>query len=66
LIGAPALGFAAQWLTGWAAYDTQAAALFGLAENECVVGFVHIGTAQEPTPERTRPLLADVVSEWHA
>ena len=66
LIGAQALGFAAQWLTGWAAYDAEAGALFGLAENERIIGFVHIGTVQEPTPERSRPLLADVVSEWRA
>jgi nitroreductase len=66
LIGAQALGFAAQWLTGWAAYDAAAAVLFGLGENEHVVAFVHIGTPQEQTAERTRPLLADVVSEWHA
>jgi nitroreductase len=65
LIGAQALGFAAQWLTGWAAYDSEAGALFGLAKNESIVGFMHIGTAHEPSPERTRPLLADVVSEWH-
>ena len=41
LIGAQALGFAAQWLTGWAAYDAEAGALFGLAENERIIGFVH-------------------------
>jgi nitroreductase len=64
LIGAHAIGMAAQWLTGWAAYDPEAAALFGLAGNERVVAFVHIGTPREPMPERTRPLLADVVSEW--
>jgi nitroreductase len=64
LIGAQAMGMAAQWLTGWAAYDPEAAALFGLAGNERVVAFVHIGTPREPMPERTRPLLADVVSEW--
>lgn len=64
LIGAQALGLSAQWLTGWAAYDAEAAALFGLAGNERIVAFVHIGTPQEPMPERTRPLLADIVSEW--
>ena len=64
LIGAQAMGMAAQWLTGWAAYDAEAAALFGLAANERIVAFVHIGTPREPMPERTRPLLADIVSEW--
>jgi nitroreductase len=64
LLGAQALGFGAQILTGWAAYDREAAALFGLADNERIIAFVHIGTARELTPERVRPPLADVVSEW--
>lgn len=64
LIGAQALGLSGQWLTGWAAYDAEVAALFGLAGNERIVAFVHIGTPQEPMPERTRPLIADIVSEW--
>jgi nitroreductase len=65
LLGAQALGFGAQWLTGWAAYDADAAALFGLASHEHVVAFVHIGTAREEAPERTRPVLAELLSEWH-
>lgn len=64
LIGAQALGFGAQWLTGWAAYDREAADLLGLADNESVVGFVHVGTPRERVPERVRPQLADVVSDW--
>jgi nitroreductase len=64
LLGAQALGFGAQWLTGWAAYDRDVAALLGLAENERVVSFVHIGTARDAAPERLRPEVAAVVSEW--
>lgn len=64
LLGAQALGFGAQWLTGWSAYDREAAQLLGLADNERIVAFVHIGTAAEPAPERTRPALDDVLSEW--
>jgi nitroreductase len=66
LLGAQALGFGAQWLTGWAAYDIDAAALFGLSPQERIVSFVHIGTAGEEIPERLRPGLAEIVSEWHA
>ena len=66
LVGAQALGFGAQWLTGWAAYDREVAALLGLADNERVVSFVHIGTAREPAPERFRPEVAALVSEWRA
>lgn len=64
LLGAQAQGFGAQWLTGWAAYDREAADLFGLAANERIVAFVHIGTAHEPAPERTRPALDALLSEW--
>jgi len=64
LIGAQALGFGAQWLTGWAAYDRDVAGLLGLAANERVIGFVHVGSVREAMPERLRPGLAEVVSEW--
>jgi nitroreductase len=64
LLGAQALGFGAQWLTGWAAYDADVAVLLGLSAQERIVSFVHIGTSREIAPERTRPALADVVSEW--
>jgi nitroreductase len=55
LHAAQALGFGAQWLTGWAAYDAEVARWFGLADGESIVGFVHIGTAREPVPDRERP-----------
>jgi nitroreductase len=51
---------------GCVAYEPKAAALFGLKDNERIVGFIHIGTPRETAPERTRPLLGDVVSEWKA
>jgi len=66
LLGAKALGFGAQILTGWAAYDRDVAQLLGLGANERVVAFVHIGTAREEAPERLRPQLSDVVGEWTA
>ena len=64
LLGAQALGFGAQWLTGWAAYDRDAASLLGLGQNERIIAFVHIGHATETAPERHRPSLTDVFSEW--
>jgi|SRR5581483_2167453 len=66
LIGAQSLGFGAQWLTGWSAYDREAAKLLGLAENERTIAYIHIGTPREHAPERERPLLRDVLSEWKA
>ncbi len=64
LLGAYALGFGAQWLTGWAAYDREVAAILGLAEHEHVVGFVHLGTPQIEVPDRDRPALADLLGTW--
>lgn len=64
LLGAQALGYGAQWLTGWAAYDPVITAKLGLAANERVVGFVHMGTAREPAPERLRPDHRALISEW--
>ncbi|HEY4144013.1 nitroreductase [Pinirhizobacter sp.] len=64
LLGAQALNFGAQWLTGWAAYDEEVATLLGLAPNEGIVGFVHIGTPLMQAPERERPAVDEVVSTW--
>jgi len=64
LLGAQALGFGAQWLTGWAAYDAAAAQLFGLMAGERIVAFVHIGTARDAAPERVRPDVRELVSDW--
>ena len=64
LLGAHALGYGAQWLTGWAAYDRDVAAMLWLADNEHVVGFVHIGTPQIEVPDRERPVVNEVVSPW--
>jgi nitroreductase len=64
LIGAQQLGYGAQWLTGWAAYDAIIRDALGVTTNERVVGFIHIGTAREPAPERLRPDVDDLISEW--
>lgn len=66
LLGAQALGFGAQWLTGWSCYDRRAAALLELADNERAIAYVHIGTTREQAPERARPSLDDIVSTWKA
>jgi nitroreductase len=62
LNAAHVMGFGANWLTGWAAFDKSSKELFGLAENEQIVGFVHIGTAKGETFQRPRPDLSQIVS----
>ncbi len=64
LQAAQALGFGAQWLTGWAAYDPHITGLLGLVENECVLGFVHIGSVEQPPEERERPDPSQLLTEW--
>jgi nitroreductase len=63
LQAAQALGFGAQWLTGWPAYDPVVRARLGVGEHERILGFIHIGTASEPAPERLRPDPATLLSE---
>ncbi len=62
LQAAQAMGFGAQWLTGWAAYDPVVTARLGLAANEQVLGFIHIGTPTDLAPERDRPDVAKLMS----
>ncbi|MDE1897590.1 MAG: nitroreductase [Xanthomonadaceae bacterium] len=64
LLGAEALGYGAQWLTGWAAYDSAVAAVLGLHADEQLIGLVHVGSVRaEPAPvPRADP--AACVSAW--
>ena len=64
LQAAQALGFGAQWLTGWAAYDAFILQTLGLQANEKIAGFIHIGTARLDVPERERPDAASLLSDW--
>lgn len=63
LQAAHALGYGAQWLTGWAAYDPVITAKLGVIENERILGFIHIGNASEIAPERVRPKVEDLLSD---
>jgi nitroreductase len=64
LVTANLMGFAAQWLTEWYAFDEQIDAALGLTTHERVAGFIYIGSAKERPTERVRPELADVLSNW--
>ncbi|MCX7562685.1 nitroreductase [Xanthomonadaceae bacterium XH05] len=64
LQAAQALGFGAQWLTGWPAYDDAVGKHLGLTDGESIVGFIHVGTAKDPTPERVRPAVDSRFSVW--
>jgi len=64
LHAAHALGFAAGWLTGWAAYSDTVRDAFG-GGDERIAGFVFIGTPGRELDERPRPALDDVLSVWN-
>jgi len=64
LQAAQALGFGAQWLTAWMAFDPAVHAHLGLAEGERIAGFIHIGTPKMPAPERDRPDPAALLQDW--
>ncbi|KPP80837.1 MAG: Nitroreductase family protein [Oceanicaulis sp. HLUCCA04] len=54
LLAADAMGFGAQWLTEWYAFDERVRAAIGLDETERVAGFVYVGTQSVSAVERTR------------
>lgn len=64
LIAAGALGYAAQWITEWPAYNADVKRALGAAETDDIVGFVHIGSVSEPPKERDRPDRDAVVETW--
>ena len=64
VLASHALGYAAQWTTGWIATDADAGRVLGLLPGERFVAFVHIGTPTAPPSERPRPALADAVTYW--
>ena len=64
LNAAHALGYAASWITEWYAYDRRVLDRLGLAPNERMAGFVHIGRAAKAPEDRDRPQLADIVTHY--
>jgi nitroreductase len=63
LLAAHASGFAAGWVTGWAAYSPEVLAAFG-APPERIAGFIFLGAPGAELEERARPDYDEVVSEW--
>ncbi len=64
VLAAHALGYAANWITEWYAYDRRALDRLGIAENEKIAGFVHIGTPAKPPEDRPRPPLDAIVTRY--
>jgi nitroreductase len=64
VLAAHALGFAANWITEWYAYDRRVLEALGIAANERIAGFVHIGTPVQRPEERPRPPLDATVTRY--
>jgi nitroreductase len=64
LNAALAVGWGANWLTGWAIYDPQfQARALGLMSHESVVGVIHIGSRTLVAQDRPRPDI-DAITTW--
>jgi len=61
---AHALGFAANWITEWYAYDRRVLDALGVGPTEKVAGFVHIGRPVKPPEDRPRPPLGEIVTRF--
>lgn len=61
-----AMGYAASWLTEWIAYDRRVLDALGLAPDERIAGFVHIGRAEKEPEDRARPALSEIVTRFEA
>ncbi len=55
LVAAHAMGFVANWITEWYAYDTRVKERLGLKSGERIAGYIYIGTSAAPLEERVRP-----------
>jgi nitroreductase len=64
LTAALSMGFAAQWITEWPAYDDGVKAALGLEPADRIAGFLYFGSMTEAPTDRDRPDYAAIVSEW--
>ncbi len=66
VLAAHALGFAANWITEWYAYDRNVLDGLGLNDQERIAGFIHIGRPARPPEERPRPPLAEIATHYRS
>lgn len=64
LYAAQALGYGANWITDWYAYDSKAREILGLSPSEQVAGFIFMGTSADAPLERERPQPAALIQSW--
>ena len=65
VLAAHALGYGANWITEWYAYDRRGARCARPARtNEKIAGFIHIGTPKHAPEDRPRPPLAEIATRF--
>lgn len=66
LIAAEAMGFGANWITDWYAFEPHALAWLGVEKGERLAAFIHLGTPTEAPLERVRPDVGALTIRWTA
>jgi len=66
VLAANALGYGANWITEWYAYDRAVLDALRLKPHERIAGFVHIGRPPQPTEDRPRPPLNEIATRFSA
>ena len=57
------MGYAAQWLTEWYAYNEKMlTTLGGIVGKDKIAGFIYIGHKKEEPLERKRPIPESIIS----
>ncbi|MGH6872674.1 MAG: nitroreductase family protein [Rhizomicrobium sp.] len=64
LIAAHSLGYVANWITEWCAYDRRVLDRLGLAANERIAGYLYFGKAAALLEERVRPELDGLITRF--
>jgi nitroreductase len=64
LLAAHAQGFGAKWLTGANAYDEHVKSTLGLAPDDRVLGFIHLGTVDGSPPAVPHADAREHTVEW--
>jgi nitroreductase len=64
VLASHALGYGANWITEWYAYDRRVLEALGLKENEKIAGFIHIGSPVQAPEDRPRPPLAEIATRF--
>jgi nitroreductase len=65
-IAAHAMGYVANWITEWYAYNPIVREAMGLKSGERIAGFIYLGHPADALVDRPRPDFTQVASEWQA